>query len=347
MSASGMTFDVDPTGSRLTIPGVLSANDEIDPTLVRLTNNAGAIATFYPAVGFNCIDWRIPDQDGELISMLHADPDVLTGGSGTRSGQPILFPFPNRIANAAYNWRGEEFHLQPAHVDSPHAMHGFCAKTAWRDYQQSGESAVTAQFQISVDAPDKLASWPGDLRLRITFELGEMTMRVTSLVTNVDNHPVPFGMGFHPYFTMLHAASVAQMRLECGAQSQWVLDDGIPTGQRRPVSGSVDLRSDPEIGDRHLDDVLTELPAFVAEADGLMSRAQLTGGGLSVQVRCDDSYHDIVVFTPGSREAVAVEPYTCPSDAVHLAESGLDVGWRELLPGQSWTGVVEYRAAWR
>lgn len=201
---------------------------------------------------------------------------------------------------------------------------------------------MTGEFQLTRDAPTAAATWPGDLLLRVTFALTDQALRVTTNVTNVDDHPVPFGAGFHPYFAPLAAAGVDDLALRCDAASYWVLDGLIPTGQTLPVAGANDLRSGPVVGDRVLDDVLTDLPAFVPGDDGLMERARLTGGDVSLAIRCDSAYRDIVVFTPANRESLAVEPYTCPTDAIHLAQAGRSVGWRVLAPAESWTGVVEY-----
>jgi aldose 1-epimerase len=40
---------------------------------------------------------------------------------------------------------------------------------------------------------------------------------------------------------------------------------------------------------------------------------------------------------------VAVEPYTCATDAANLASAGIDAGWVVLLPGGVAAPVVEYR----
>lgn len=339
-----MTVEIDRTGSSIVVRDASGRALPMDPPscLVRITTPGGAEATFYPAVGFNLIDWRIPVGDGQ-VAVVHAEPDALAGGSGTRSGMPILFPFPNRIAGATYTFDGREYRLTPAHEGDPNASHGFCAKTTWQDFEATGDNAVTARFLISRDAPQRLEEWPGDLQLSITFTLSDLALRVTARVDNPGKGPVPFGLGYHPYFTPLGEGPVDGMEVECRADHYWVLADSIPTGERRPVRGDNDLRSGPVLGSRQLDDVLTGLLPFVPEADGLMERAALLGSAARLGLRCDASFRDIVVFTPQNRQAVAVEPYTCPTDAVHLDAAGRDVGWRVLGPGESWTGEVEMR----
>lgn len=339
-----MAVHIDPTGTQVHVPGSDGSplpTGGPDPGLVRLTSPGGAEATLYPGVGFNLIDWRVPTASGP-VQVMHAEPDVLAGGSGTRSGAPILFPFPNRIAGATYDWDGRTYHLQPAHPGDPNAIHGFCAKAAWTDIEATGETAVTGRFRLSRDAAPVADSWPGDLELAVTFDLSDHALRITAVVTNVDDHPVPFGLGYHPYFTPLAATDLADAVIGVDAGSYWELSDSIPDGTVAAVTGHRDLQIPVPVADRVLDDVLTGLPPFAPDPDGLMERASLRGGDVRLALRCDGAYRDIVVFTPENREAIAIEPYTCPTDAVHLQALGHDVGWLVLAPGATWTAVVEF-----
>jgi aldose 1-epimerase len=42
---------------------------------------------------------------------------------------------------------------------------------------------------------------------------------------------------------------------------------------------------------------------------------------------------------------VALEPYTCATDAINLQQRGVDAGLLVLGPGGKWQGVVEMRLA--
>jgi aldose 1-epimerase len=315
---------------------------------VQLSSPGGATATIFPEEGFNCIDLQLL-VGGERVKIIHAESDVLNGGSPTRSGMPVLFPFPNRIADAEFTWRGRQYEVPVTHPGDRHAIHGFACRTAWTDFETSSDgSAVTGRFRLSRDAPGGDTNWPGDLELRLTYSLLDSSLTVTSTVSNVDDHDVPFGLGFHAYLAPLAAGSgpdaVAACRAYCDANSYWILEDSIPTGETLPVSAARDLRSDPVLGDRVLDDVLTDLPPFVAGEDGLMTRAALTGGDAKLLIECDESWRDMVVFTPPNRESFAIEPYTCPTDAVNLDARGFRIGWQVLGPGEVWSGEVKMRA---
>lgn len=333
-----MAVHIDPTGGQIVVEGPGGPLPNDGTPLIRLTSAGGATATVVPAVGFNLIDWRTPGG----LDLLHHESDILVGGSGTRSGIPVLFPFPNRIAGAQFEWAGRTWDLPPARPGDPNAIHGFCAKRPWRDYEPTGSAAVTGTFRLTRDAPEVAADWPGDLELRLTYELGDHSLRLTADVVNVDDHPVPFGLGYHPYFSLLGCADLADVRIRVDAGSYWQLRDSIPDGTVAPVTGDRDLQVSARVGSRTLDDVLTGLPPFRPGPDGLMSRAGLSGDGATLDMRYDSAFRDIVVFTPDNRESIAVEPYTCPTDAVHLQQLGGDVGWRTLAAGEAWRAVVEF-----
>ena len=45
-------------------------------------------------------------------------------------------------------------------------------------------------------------------------------------------------------------------------------------------------------------------------------------------------------FTPPHGQAICLEPYTCPTDALNLQAQGMDAGVLELAPGARWSASV-------
>jgi aldose 1-epimerase len=120
------------------------------------------------------------------------------------------------------------------------------------------------------------------------------------------------------------------------------LEESLPTGDKKPVAGGLDLNTPRRLSELHLDDVLTDLPAAPL-TEGLRERAVLRDGGASLRLLWSDDFAEVVVFTPAHRHAFCVEPYTCTTDAIHLQAQGVAAGWRVLPPGERWAGVVELR----
>src|SRR5262249_14744081 len=253
-----------------------------------------------------------------------------------------LFPFPNRIQSGQFVWDGREYQLPLNDSTQKNAIHGFTPRHSWRvlDHGADGAGAwLRAEFQIARDAPECRDLWPADARLIQTIRLTADTLRYEAAVENPDTKPLPFGVGYHPYFT-----ATPGCRVQAPARARWELVDSLPTGRRLPLDAEHDLRQPRPVSGVTLDDGYTDLPDTAPDADGLVERGRgetLEWGGV-LGVRTSPAFRELVLFTPPHRRAVCLEPYTCPTDAVHLQERE-DVGWRVLAPGEAWRGVVEYR----
>jgi aldose 1-epimerase len=314
-----------------------------DATIYVLQHGTEAIAEIWPALGFNCIHWRTTHR-GEPLVLLYDDPNLFGEGRPTRSGIPILFPFPNRIRDGRFTWDGKTYQLPCNDSTGKTAIHGFACQRPWRvvDSGSSPTSAwVTGEFRGSVDAADCVALWPADYQLRVTYRLRSGCLRIEAEVTNPDTKPLPFGLGYHPYFRLPFGAGLADdYRVAVAAKSFWKLDDCLPTGERLPVDAKHDLNQPQRYADLQLDDVLTDVPT--KDAKGVVECATIQGpADATLRVRCSSPFRELVVYTPGHRQAFCLEPYTCTTDAVNLQARGIDAGWLVLPPGERWTSVVE------
>ena len=179
-----------------------AAADGLDGTIYILADQAGtARADVWPALGFNCFRWQAAVGD-EAPDLLYADPHLFEGARPTRSGIPILFPFPNRIRGGRFGWDGRDYQLPRNDPAEQNAIHGFACRRPWRvvEHGADGEGAwVTGEFVGSVDAADARDLWPADYRIRVTCRLGRQSLRLEAVVDNPDRRPLPFGLGYHPY----------------------------------------------------------------------------------------------------------------------------------------------------
>lgn len=316
----------------------------LDGTVWILEDTAnGAGVEVWPAHGFNCYRWFVT-RNSRRVELLYADPNFFTENRPTRSGIPILFPFPNRIRDGRFTWDGKRYELPRNDPGGKNALHGFACRRPWRviDSSADGKSAwITAEFHGWRDALECRSLWPADYRLRLTYRLGTDSLRLEALVDNPDLRPLPFGLGYHPYFRVSGVANAKpqaadEMLVQAPAQSYWVLQDNLPNGERMTVDHSRDLNSTRRFGDVTVDDVLTDLDLTTGK-DGLCHRGR--AGAISLQT--SPSFRELVVFTPPHRQAICLEPYTCTTDAINLQQRGVDAGWQVLAPGETWTGVVQ------
>lgn len=319
----------------------------LDPTLYVLEDGAGGVAEVWAALGFNCVRWAVV-RDGQPLEVLYSDPALFQGARPTRSGIPVLFPFPNRIRDGAFTWDGQTYRLPLNDPAQKNAIHGFACRVPWRviDQGADGDSAwLTGAFRCSVDAPQNRVMWPADHEIRLTVRLGKGTLRLEAEVHNPDRVPLPFGLGYHPYFRLPFAgdALADDCQVEVPAEKYWPLEGNLPSGKPRELDAKRDLNRPRRVGELALDDMLTALPARPPRLDGLVERGTVyaAGKGGPMRLFCSPVFREMVVFNPPHRQAFCVEPYTCPTDAINLQAAGHDVGWLVLGPGETWSAVVE------
>jgi aldose 1-epimerase len=313
-------------------------------TPIVLTNlQSGAKAQILAEVGFNLFQLQLP-VGSRTIDVLDAAADfAATGQSPSHSGIPLLFPFPNRIRGGRYTWQGREFVLDGVHQDGQgNAIHGLVIDRPWRVVHRD-ERAAHGQFQLSVDAPDRRPLWPADFLFEVHYQLRNAALRCDVRVTNPDRVPLPFGFGTHPYFRV--PLSAGSRRGDCLIQApaaeEWELVGCLPTGQRLALSGRKDLREGQALEGLKLDDVLTGLPD---DDEPMESIVMDPAAGLQVRQVFDSAFRELVVYTPPHGRSVCLEPYTCTTDAIHLAEQGIDGGWRTLAPGEEFRTWFEIGA---
>ena len=291
--------------------------------------------------GFNCFQFAAVVQ-GRTVDVLASQDGFETGaGQPSHSGIPILFPFPNRIRAGRYEWDGREYQmpLSPGH---PNAIHGFCYDRPWRVIEQ-GDSFVVGRFQLSTDAPSLQEYWPSDFVIDVRYTVQEAALRMHVVVRNPGDQSLPWGFGTHAYFKLPLGAESDKFAclVQAPAADEWILDECLPTGERRPVGSERDLRSGVTMEGRKLDDVLTGL----TPTDGtIVTSITDPSSGLQVVQEFSDEFRELVAFTPPWMDAVCLEPYTCVTDAINLQEQGVDAGWRSLAPGASWETEIVIRA---
>lgn len=300
-------------------------------------------AKIAPSLGFNCFDFQARVA-GETVPVIDASPQFARGSEKPSGhGIPILFPFPNRIRGGQFSSNGKSYQIDAAHASfhGANAIHGFCLDRPWRVTSRGPDFAVGA-FQLSVDAPDRLAYWPADFRIEVRYALHGSRLRADILIANPSPHPLPWGLGTHPYFKLPLSAKSRSSRclIEAPASQEWELVDCLPTGRRVPISESKDLREGAYFDVLKVDDVLTGLGDTPTVECAILDEE----AGLQVTQRFPSAFRELVIYTPPNRDAICLEPYTCVTDAANLESRGIDAGWHVLDPGAEFRTWFEIAA---
>lgn len=243
----------------------------------------------------------------------------------------VLAPWPNRLRDGSYEWQG--VHAQAA-LDEPqlgNAIHGLVRWLPWQ-LEASAQNVVTLRCPVR-----PTPGYPFSLDLRVEYRLRRDGLVVTTTASGAGAMAAPFGLGFHPYVTA-GGERVDTSLLEIPATRRLVLDArSLPTGESQPVVGTeMDFTTARPIGPVRLDTPFTDL---LRDTEGIArARLEEPGTGRGTEVWVDDRFRYLMCYTGDTvpeealrRSAVAIEPMTCPPDALR-SERDLVV----LEPGVSW-----------
>jgi aldose 1-epimerase len=297
----------------------------------------GAEARIVPALGANLVGLRLAVR-GQTVEVMAPEPPA--DMPAQRFGAPVLFPYPNRVRAARYTWQGRRYPL-PATAGG-HAIHGLVlhqpfAVTARAATDRS--AALTCAISAA-DAPALAQHYPFAFRLSLTYTLGAGGLRTQAEIANDGAEPMPFGLGFHPFFRLplVEGGRREDCRVLLWAPQIWELDaDRLPTGRLLPVPAHLDARGYPRLGDTVFDTLYTRLALDDPGAGAWSSRYLDPAAGVEVVVIADAAFREAVLFAPPTRPVLCIEPYTCATDALNLQARGIDAGLLALGPGERWT----------
>ncbi|MGC8498134.1 MAG: aldose 1-epimerase family protein [Acidimicrobiales bacterium] len=248
----------------------------------------------------------------------------------------VLFPWPNRLG--VEPWSFADRTGQPA-IDELSEAAGLHGLVRWRPFRIESVNQNRCVLSLLLHPSP---AFPFAVSIDVAYHLGALGLTVTSTVTNRDEVPLPFGLGFHPYLAVT-SPTLEGATLVVPARSYVAVNDRrLPTGEILPVTGGeLDFTSAKSVNGHELDVTYTDLER---DDSGMATTTVVDRGGGTVDLSVDRNFPYLQVYTGDHlghgrrRTAVAVEPMTCPPDALR---SGKDLV--VLEPGQHWAGSWRLR----
>jgi galactose mutarotase-like enzyme len=274
-------------------------------------------ATLIPELGMLC--WSLTRDGEEYLG--HPNGIEAFARSWATTGIPLLHPWANRLGGdrlaGTYGPTIAHSPLVPRDENGL-AIHGLnLAGAGWKVGEataDTGSARVAATLEF--DSPDLLALFPFPHEIRVAAELAGDRLEITTTVTGRGERAVPVSFGWHPYFA-LPGVPRPDWTVTLPVARRAELDGRmLPTGRDRPVT----IPTGP-LGRTVYDDMFTELrdpPRF-----------ELSGGGRAVHVEFGEGYPIAQVYAPASRDVVAFEPMTAPTNAVVTGDGLRNVAARE------------------
>ena len=252
-------------------------------------------------------------------------------------GQPLV-PWPNRVDGGSYEVDGETLSLALTEPERHNAIHGLTRWSSWEVLEASTGRALLGHTL----RPQQ--GWAWTLELRVDYHLGATGLDIRLQARNRSSTRSPFGAGFHPYLAA-PTGRVDDLEVSVPAATRYVTDGrGLPVGTESVEGTDFDLRRPTVLGERRLDTAYTDLGRD-SQGEAVVAISDTRTGG-AVQVRMDRAWTHVMVFTGDTvgeraRHGLAIEPMTCPANALRTGE-----GLVLLQPDEIWEGTWSITPDW-
>lgn len=220
------------------------------PVEVFTLRNANGVEIRAMTYGGIITSLKVPDRRGTLADIVLGFDSI----DGYLKGHPffgaIVGRYGNRIGKGRFTLDGQEYTL--ATNNGPNHLHGGVKgfdKVVWIAQPIAGKNGVA----FSHTSPDGEEGYPGNLAVRVTYELTDKNELIVDYQATTDK-ATPVNLTHHSYFNLAGdgAGDILGHSLQINADRYTPADSTlIPTGELAPVDGTpFDFRQPATIGAR-------------------------------------------------------------------------------------------------
>ncbi|WP_320127488.1 aldose 1-epimerase [uncultured Sphaerochaeta sp.] len=289
-----------------------------------------------PELGNNIYCFRVDDYE-----VIHYDTYFSLLSYYT--GNPILYPFPNRLRNCFYEYDGKQHWQQKNGI--PVFMHSLVYDESWKHGEPVISSdSVTLKTWLNIDEKHPVfEGFPFVHTLTITFELTKLGFSIVYGIENKGTERLPYGISYHTFFNKLCGDAGSFIRVPAKYMME-LTDDLLPTGKLLEVEGQpFDLREPVPSGKLNLDN------CFTGMIEGQRVFVDYPALGLRIYMDATEDFTHMQIFTPKQKPFFCVEKQTCSTDAVNLDAKNFkqEAHLLSVLPGETKTGRVSFSYAFK
>lgn len=240
---------------------------------------------------------------------------------------PILFPHTGKVVDGIIHAKGKDYES---------GQHGF-ARLMEHDFVEQSKDTIVLELCSN---PVTLAKFPYEFRLVSTFTLENDTLHHTLTVENLDDEVLPFGIGYHPAFTVpfddKHTAEDYELRFS--DMESPICINNLPHGL---MHGNL----------YYLGSNIKEIPLndklFANDSHCMVNLNSTTLGvyekdtGRAVVCDIADFPYTLIWSKPGMPQFVCIEPWhSLPSPERGTTDWNRKPAAAILAPGEAWSTTL-------
>jgi len=242
----------------------------------------------------------------------------VASGEGTHASAYPLVPFSNRIKDGRLVFGSETFQLKRNWPGVNHPMHGDGWSHAWQVVRSDAQSAEIAYEH---ERAGDQGGWPFRYRARQAYRLEADRLIVSMALDNLEERPVPAGLGLHPFFVR-----EVDSELRCRTEAVWRTDAEVLPIARIVVPPAFDFSKSRNVNEVTLDNGF----------DGWDGRATIRWPSrkLRLELEASPTFRHAVIYVPPDRPYFCVEP---------VSHANGRVGRTHLDAGATLSGEIVFR----
>ena len=268
----------------------------------------------------------IPEQGAMLAQLCLNGVEVIQSqvfDAERKIGFPsaFLFPFPNRIAEGKYTFQNQYYQLNMNEPTLNNALHGLVFGVSFDIIKQENHL-----LELIYKYRGEGAGFPFDFDLVVSFSFIEDCFTLKYTATNVGKTSMPAAFGWHPYF-QLNGKCIDSLSLKIPDSERLALTENkIPSGEI--VEYNIE---NIRIVNTFYDDIYK-----IQELKNKVNQIILSDGEIDLTIRHNSNSAENywMIFTPSSRNCIAIEPQTANIDCFNNHQGLLELLPKEQLQGE-------------
>jgi aldose 1-epimerase len=272
-----------------------------------------------PELGGSIGAWDL--QQGDTWLPLLRPWNGLAADAYTYACFPLV-PWSNRISGGGFTHDGVVHPVALNRAGENYPIHGDGWLQPW-SIARSDPDGITLELSSNRYAQD-----PYHYRASQRFEMNDDGLTIILQVTHLGEHPLPYGLGLHPYFPR-----DAETRLQMHCTGLWLSGaDPMPVSHSAILPETFDYRQPAPLDGPMIDHCFTGW-------DG-QATIRYPNHGLTLELTMPQCDGYALMYRPPGLDFFCLEPITHPIDAFHLAGQP---GLRILGTGESMDLTLQMR----
>jgi len=222
-----------------------------------------------------------------------------------------LSPFPNRVTEGKYVFDKESYQLPINDIGGNTNLHAFLHNKRFDVVNcQNGEEE--AKLILSYDYMGQEQGYPFFYKLEIEYTLGVQGVEIVTTITNTDDKVIPIADGWHPYFHFENG--IKDVKMKFGTAERLSSNMNNVLGENREFEDGLLLE------EMELDDCFEINESTSGKFNFSLVDSQ---NAISINFKQESvtgKYKYFQIYTPPSRKQVALEPVTCPPNALNTGQ---------------------------